>query len=175
MRILVTGGAGFIGSTTSRALLEDGHDVGILENFSRPGSRTNLEWIREVGSPQVFEGSIVDAGLVDDCFFDFKPEAIVHLAAQVAVTFSVEDPRHDFETNALGTLNLLEATRLRTPSARFLFASTNKVYGDLRHLPLLDQGLRYGFQGDLNGIDEETPLDHHSPYGCSKGAAVKSL
>ena len=171
MRVLVTGGAGFIGSSASKTFLAEGHQVGILENFSRPGSRANLEWIRESGSPEVYEGTIVDSVTTRECIQDFKPDAIVHLAAQVAVTLSVDDPRHDFETNAVGTFNLLEATRIAAPSARFIFASTNKVYGDLEYIPLSDLGTRYEFQGDRQGINETTALDFHSPYGCSKGAA----
>ena len=171
MRILVTGGAGFIGSSASKSFLASGHQVGILENFSRPGSRANLDWIKESGLPDVYEGSVADLRIVTDCIRDFRPDAILHLAAQVAVTLSVKDPRHDFETNTVGTFNLLEATRAYVPSAHFIFASTNKVYGDLAYLPLSDSGTRYSFQGIREGIDETTPLDFHSPYGCSKGAA----
>lgn len=171
MRVLITGGAGFIGSSTSRSFLEAGHDVGILENFSRPGSKANLEWIEGSGAPQVYEGSIVNENFIKDTVRDFKPDAVLHLAAQVAVTTSLDNPRHDFETNAIGTFNLLEATRTLVPSARFIFASTNKVYGSLEHLPLIEQGNRYWFGRNSQGLDESTPLDFHSPYGCSKGSA----
>lgn len=171
MRILVTGGAGFIGSAASKSFLTQGHTVGILDNFSRPGSRANLDWVLQSGRPEIYTESIVDSVAVNDCFQDFNPDAIVHLAAQVAVTFSVEDPRHDFEDNVIGTFNLLEATRRFSPSSKFIFASTNKVYGDLGGIPILEHESRYGFGPDLEGIDESTPLDFHSPYGCSKGAA----
>lgn len=171
MRVLITGGAGFIGSATSRYFIGAGHQVAILEDFSRPGSRANLQWVEQNGVPDVYEGSVADSAFVVDCFSDFRPDAIIHLAAQVAVTKSVEDPRTDFETNAIGTFNLLEAMRTRAPLSRLIFASTNKVYGDLEYLSLVEGESRYLFPPGTRGIDELTPLDFHSPYGCSKGSA----
>lgn len=170
---LVTGGAGFIGCNAARRWLDAGHPVVVVDDLSRRGADRNLAWLREQPGDLTFERiDIRDRLAVEDCLARHRDaEVVLHLAAQVAVTTSVEDPRHDFEVNAQGTFNLLEATRRHLPGAVFLYASTNKVYGGLETEGVeLHQG-RYRFRHRPGGIPETQPLDFHSPYGCSKGAA----
>lgn len=173
MRILITGGAGFIGCNVADAFLADGDEVIVLDDLSRPGSDLNLAWLRDrhptvhfiradVRNEQVIHTCVRDAGSVD---------GVIHLAAQVAVTTSVNDPRFDFEVNALGTLNVLEAVRACGIDPVIIYASTNKVYGSVEHLRVAERDGRYTFVDCPEGISEEEPLDFHSPYGCSKGAA----
>jgi len=171
MKLLVTGGGGFIGSNTADHFLNNGHDVVVLDNFSRYGSLINLEWLKQRHGKSL---TILPMDLrndpdklvriVDNCDFVF------HFAGQVAVTTSVADPRDDFENNAVGTFNLLEAVRLSESNPPLVYTSTNKVYGGLKQVPIEESGTRYGFQ-DREGVDESMQLDFHSPYGCSKGVA----
>jgi len=170
LRVLITGGAGFIGVHAAHHFAKK-YDVLILDNCSRQGSESNLRWLQSERPTQVARVDIRNANAVAEVFKNFHPDVVLHLAAQVAVTSSVVDPRHDFEVNALGTLNVLEAVRVYCPRAVFLFASTNKVYGGLEHLDVsMNQG-RYAFTDHPFGVSESEPLDFHSPYGCSKGAA----
>jgi len=174
LKILITGCAGFIGCHLSRYFLErQAHIVGI-DNLSRPGSRANLAWL------QTQSNGNLDFYCQDICSFNdivntFKRHApfdiVIHEAAQVAVTTSTEDPRSDFEINAIGTFNLLEATRLYSPEAFFQYASTNKVYGKMDNVAVVRRNGRYEYRDLPAGISEEFPLDFHSPYGCSKGSA----
>jgi len=174
MKILVTGSAGFIGSAFVQAMaaVPGTQTIGI-DNLSRRGAASNLAWLRQQAPAHVFEQlDITSAPAMNDLLRRHRDaDAIVHLAAQTAVTTSVGDPQHDFETNARGTLNLLEAVRRHAPAAAFLFASTNKVYGSLDHERLVHRGDRYELADRPQGISETCPLDFHSPYGCSKGAA----
>jgi CDP-paratose 2-epimerase len=172
MRILITGGAGFIGSNLTARMMERGHKVRVLDNLSRKGADANLEWLRTLAGHQNLEvrkGDITDESTAHAAMADI--EVVYHLAGQVAVTSSVENPRRDFNENALGTLNLLEAARLCKAPPIFVFSSTNKVYGGLDQLSLAEQATRYAIPELPHGIPEEFPLDFHSPYGCSKGAA----
>lgn len=172
--VLITGGAGFIGSNLAERLLSrPGTHVCIFDNLSRPGAASNLDWLR----------SIARRGQLDFVLGDTRNSSAVrkaaagvaeiyHLAAQVAVTTSLDDPRSDFEVNALGTLNVLEAARLSRPHPFLLFTSTNKVYGSLPRVPVLLDGEHYRARDPrFRGVDERELLDFHSPYGCSKGAA----
>lgn len=172
MRWLITGGAGFIGTNLSASLLENGHDVVVLDDLSRRGSERNLNWLSDRYDCAFVRGDIRDPLVLPRVFKDFPGiDVVSHQAAQVAVTKSVVDPRADFETNALGTLNVLEALRgLETPPT-LLFSSTNKVYGGLDDAEVRLEGARYEFTRLPLGIPESWPLDFHSPYGCSKGAA----
>jgi CDP-paratose 2-epimerase len=170
MRILITGGAGFIGSNAVRYFRGRGDTVTIFDNLSRRGARANLEWLLEAGPLAMAEGDVRDAAAVRAVVAAARPDAVVHLAGQVAVTTSVTDPRTDFEVNAHGTLNVLEAVRGARPEALLIYTSTNKVYGALEGRAVVDGGRRYRF-ADGTAVNEETPLDFHSPYGCSKGAA----
>ena len=171
---LVTGGAGFIGSNLAHRLLSLGRTVRVLDNLSRPGVEHNLQWLRDTHPArlEVVLGDVRDARTVADAVAGTGQ--VFHLAAQVAVTSSLQDPREDFAINALGTLNVLEAVRARPVPPPVLLTSTNKVYGGLEDVPLSVQGQRYlpldpGLRS--RGIGESRPLDFHSPYGCSKGTA----
>ena len=170
MRALITGGAGFIGCNTAKSLGEAGWDVVVLDNLSRAGSEKNLDWLRRQLSFDFVNVDIRNAQKVAEVIVNGHFDVVVHLAAQVAVTTSVLSPRLDFEVNALGTLNVLEAIRCHSPDTIMLNASTNKVYGQLSDISVREGDTRYEFAHQL-GIAETQPLDFHSPYGCSKGAA----
>ncbi len=145
-----------------------------IDNLSRPGSALNLQWLHEIGTERWFfdYGDVRGSHEVDLLFERHSPvQLVVHLAAQVAVTTSVMNPRSDFEINAFGTLNVLEAIRKYSPSAYLIFASTNKVYGGLESIAMEERSERYQFSMLPAGISEDQKLDFHSPYGCSKGAA----
>jgi CDP-paratose 2-epimerase len=172
--ILITGGAGFVGSNLAHRLLSAGHKVRLLDNLSRAGVERNLRWLIET------HGDLVDIEVPDLRNLSIIRHAVrdasqvFHFAAQVAVTSSLDDPLEDFEINARGTLNVLEAIRAAQNPPPLVFTSTNKVYGNLADLEFIKEGTRYAPK-DLSirerGISENRPLDFHSPYGCSKGAA----
>jgi CDP-paratose 2-epimerase len=171
--ILITGGAGFIGSNLADRLAGEGHEIRIYDALSRPGVERNLAWLKRRHGKKVVSivGDIRDEDQVARAAADAK--AVFHFAAQVAVTTSLDDPREDFDINVRGTLNLLDAVRLRTEPVPVIFASTNKVYGDLADFQFDTIHGRYEPRAFLarRGIDESRPLDFHTPYGCSKGAA----
>lgn len=172
--VLITGGAGFIGSNLAEQLLRQPlTHVRIFDNLSRAGVTHNLAWLQSLAGPGKLEfipGDICDARRVLEAAEGVAE--IYHLSAQVAVTHSVENPRHDFEVNACGTFNVLEAARRSREKPFVLFTSTNKVYGALESLEVAADGTHYRAKGsDFRGVTEATPLDFHSPYGCSKGAA----
>ncbi|MBN1586937.1 MAG: GDP-mannose 4,6-dehydratase [Candidatus Omnitrophica bacterium] len=169
LKILITGGAGFIGSNLARHYLKRGEELTILDNLSRPGVERNLQALQR-DFPQL---RFLKTDIRDGQAFPQPVEGqdvVFHMAAQVAVTTSIVDPLADFEVNALGTLNLLEAVRQSRSQPILIYASTNKVYGDLARLPLEVKGLRYEPATGLQSIDESCPLDFHSPYACSKGS-----
>jgi CDP-paratose 2-epimerase len=172
MRALVTGGAGFIGCNLAARLADRGDEVIVFDALSRPGVERNLAWLRYAFPRQIefIQADTRDAAAVREAVA--QADAVFHLAAQVAVTTSLDDPVEDFEINVRGALNVLEAARLRrTP---VIFASTNKVYGDLADLVLELAGDQYRPRDPAvraQGVDERRPLDFHTPYGCSKGAA----
>ncbi len=173
MKWLITGGAGFIGCNTADRLLRDGHRVVIVDNLSRPGSDRNLEWLRERhGDFPFYQLDVRDYPGLSQVLREHQDvDVVLHLAAQVAVTTSVINPREDFAINALGTLNVLEAIRELDLHPIVLYTSTNKVYGALDHIAIVDDGNRYRYRDLPQGVSEHTPLDFHSPYGCSKGVA----
>lgn len=175
MKLLITGGCGFLGSNLAAHALSTGYELCIFDSLYREGSRLNLEWLRTHGDFEFIHGDIRNANDIETTIEKFKPDAIFHLAGQVAMTTSIANPRMDFEVNALGTLNVLEAVRKRCPSACVIYSSTNKVYGDLEQYSYQENELRYTCVEKETGFDEETPLDFHSPYGCSKGAADQYL
>lgn len=173
MRVFITGGAGFIGCNLAQSRLQRGDSVVVFDNLSRPRTQHNLDWLREQAGHdqlQFVHGDVRHFESLRDAVTAARPELIVHLAAQVAVTTSVRNPREDFEINALGTFNVLEAARAQeTPPAVF-YASTNKVYGGMEDAAVVEGATRYAYRDFPNGIDESRPIDFHSPYGCSKGA-----
>ena len=172
MKYLITGGAGFIGVNFARKLAQEDHQVIILDNLSRSMVGENLNWIINA-----FPDSV--QFLYADIRSDFdklrrvidEVDVVYHLAGQVAVTTSVVSPREDFEINALGTFNILEAIRLSESHPVLIFASTNKVYGGMENIKISELSTRYIFENYPNGIPETMNLDFNSPYGCSKGAA----
>jgi CDP-paratose 2-epimerase len=167
---MVTGGAGFIGSNYVQRLLSRGEQVTLLDNFSRAGTPRNLEWLERTFGRDAFRlvrGDVRDASLVAESARG--ADVIVHLAGQVAVTTSVTDPRDDFENNALGTFNVVEAARLSGRSPILIYASTNKVYGGMEDVQVVERGTRWEYEDLPFGAPESQPLDFHSPYGCSKG------
>lgn len=171
MKLLITGGCGFLGSNLASDAIERGDEVVIFDNLYRSGSRENLEWLQGQGKFQLEHGDIRNQNDITRIIQSFKPDVIFHLAGQVAMTTSIANPRMDFEINVLGTHNLLEAVRLYSPEAAVIYSSTNKVYGDLEQYAYRESETRYECIDRPEGFDESTPLDFHSPYGCSKGAA----
>jgi CDP-paratose 2-epimerase len=172
--VLITGGAGFVGTNLARRLLAAGTPVIVFDNLSRPGVERNLLWLREnfKDGLQVEVSDIRDRKTLRKAVQ--QAGQVFHFAAQVAVTTSLVTPLHDFEVNLQGTLNLLEEIRALSNPPSLVFTSTNKVYGGISDLPLRSNCSRYEpleFAVARKGIGEEKPLDFHSPYGCSKGAA----
>ena len=167
---LITGGAGFIGSNYVHRLLGRGEHVTIYDNLSRAGASKNMAWLEETFGKEgsrLIVGDVADAPHLAEAAKD--ADVIVHLAGQVAVTTSVTNPREDFEANALGTFNTLEAARASGRDPVFLYASTNKVYGGMEDVALAEEATRYRYADLEHGCPEAQPLDFHSPYGCSKG------
>jgi CDP-paratose 2-epimerase len=171
--ILITGGAGFIGSNLADRFASEGHEVLVFDALSRPGVERNLDWLKGNHGNRI--ASIVADVRDEDELFRAAAEAkaVFHMAAQVAVTTSLDDPRDDFETNVCGTIHVLDAVRTRAEPIPVIFASTNKVYGDLGDIEFERAGDRYVPKSDVarHGISEARLLDFHTPYGCSKGAA----
>ncbi|MBN1297613.1 GDP-mannose 4,6-dehydratase [bacterium] len=170
MKILITGGAGFIGSNLAEYYLRRGDRVRILDNLSRHGTPANLEYIQGLGGD--FEFIRGDIRNRETCMTAVSGvDTIFHLGAQVAVTTSVVDPVHDFEVNLVGTVNILEAARRNHPKPMIVYTSTNKVYGKMDHIEIGLNNNRWEYANLPTGNPETTPLDFYSPYGCSKGGA----
>ena len=171
-KFAVIGGAGFIGANAAHRLMGLGHEVLIVDNLSRRGTAINLEWLQGEGRCDFVRADIRDAAAMEDFFRSHTDiDTVLHLAGQVAVTTSVKDPREDFEINALGTLNVLEGIRKAGTRPLVIYSSTNKVYGGMEHLAIREDETRYMYSDLPHGISENSALDFHSPYGCSKGAA----
>jgi CDP-paratose 2-epimerase len=170
--VLVTGGAGFVGSNLVSNLLTDKFAVTVFDAFMRAGNKDNVGWLKQ--HPQrsllkVVKGDIRNFSEIETAVAD--ADIIFHLAGQVAVTSSVVDPRTDFDINAVGTFNVLEAARLSGRRPTIVFSSTNKVYGGIEDIAIVEESNRYRLRDFPKGVPETQPLDFHSPYGCSKGAA----
>ncbi|HUG34579.1 MAG TPA: GDP-mannose 4,6-dehydratase [Anaerolineales bacterium] len=168
---LVTGGAGFIGSNYAHRLIQRGERVTLFDNLSRAGAPRNIAWLKDQFGENGFRliaGDVRSADQLAEAARD--ADVIVHLAGQVAVTTSVTNPREDFEANALGTFNALEAARLSGRDPIFLYASTNKVYGGMENVKLIEEPTRWLYADLDHGCPETQPLDFHSPYGVSKGS-----
>jgi CDP-paratose 2-epimerase len=171
VKVIITGGSGFIGCNAAARVLGRSDEAVVLDNLSRPGASRNLEWLRSLGL-QHFSSIDLRNHREIQALLEAHGDAglVLHLAGQTAVTASVADPRADFESNALATFNLLEAMRLTGMRAPLIYASTNKVYGAMEDLRVIPNRRRYSY-ADIAGIDEGRSVDFHSPYGCSKGCA----
>ena len=172
MQVLITGGAGFIGSNAAMYFLNKGYSVTILDNFSRKGSVDNVEWLKKTAKikPEIIKADIgKDFGKLKKIVKD--KDLILHLAGQVAVTNSVLNPRIDFQSNILGTFNILEAIRLNNYNPVLIYSSNNKVYRQLENIKVREKRTRYEFVNLPYGVNESQNVDFHTPYGCSKGAA----
>lgn len=169
-KVFITGGAGFIGCNAAAYFAKKGDKVVVFDNFSRKGTRSNAEWLKQTHPEiEIIEGDIRNPEELEKAIQG--SDVVLHLAAQVAVTTSVVDPREDFEINAIGSFNVLEAARKLPKMPVFLYASTNKVYGGMEDVEVVERNGRYEYKDMLTGVSEERPIDFHSPYGCSKGAA----
>jgi CDP-paratose 2-epimerase len=175
MKYLITGGCGFIGSNLAAEVLKRGEQLIILDNLFRYGSSSNLEWLKSKGDFSYYPFDIRNINDVETVIKKEKPDIVFHLAGQVAMTTSIDNPRLDFETNAMGTFNLMDSLRKYAPNAMVLYSSSNKVYGDFKNLTFVEGETRFSCKEYPQGFDENIPLDFHSPYGCSKGAADQYL
>ncbi len=171
MKYLITGGCGFMGTNLALEVSKRGGELLIFDNFYRVGSYLNYLWLKEQTNFKFYHGDIRNREDIELLIKDEKPDVIFHLAGQVAMTTSIKNPRLDFEINALGTFNLLDAVRKFSPDSIIIYSSTNKVYGDLEWVRYNETESRYTTPDFPNGFPETIPLDFHSPYGCSKGSA----
>lgn len=170
MRYLITGGCGFLGSNLAAEVLKKGDELFIFDNLYRTGTEENLKWLKSLGDFKFYHSDIRSYNDVEYAVRDCKPDVLFHLAGQVAMTTSLDNPRFDFEVNVLGGNNVLEAVRKFSPHTIVTYSSTNKVYGDLEWITYEETQTRYKAVNYNNGFDEKIPLDFKSPYGCSKGA-----
>lgn len=172
MRWFITGGAGFIGCNAATRLSRDGHEVVVFDNLARKGTNLNARSLSHQPGVRLHKGDVRNYEALCRALRGEGPcDVVLHLAGQVAVTASVVDPRTDFESNALGTFNVCEAVRNYARDAIFLNASTNKVYGPMEDLMIVERDGRYAYADTPWGVSEKRPVDFHTPYGCSKGAA----
>jgi len=171
MKYLITGGCGFLGSNLASEVLRRDEELIIFDNLYRIGSFSNLEWLKTQRDFKFIHGDIRNREDIENLIRQEKPDVIFHLAGQVAMTTSIQNPRLDFEVNALGTFNLLDSVRKFSPESIVVYSSTNKVYGDLEWVNYGETETRYIAPEFPNGFPENMPLEFHSPYGCSKGSA----
>ena len=170
MSYLVTGGCGFVGSNLTAELIRRGEDVIVVDNFTRPGTHINRDWLQSIGNFHFYHADTRNAHDLEPIFRKHRIDCIFHLAGQVAMTTSLENPRRDFEVNVLGSINILECVRVLAPDATVVYASSNKVYGELEDCVLLELPTRWEPK-DQKSVDEHYRLEFYTPYGCSKGAA----
>jgi CDP-paratose 2-epimerase len=175
MKVLITGGLGFLGSNLAHYALTKGDDVLVIDNLFKPKNKENLPWLSSFKNFRFEKKDVTKWDEISSEIKKFQPDVIFHAAGQVAMTTSIANPRIDFEINALGTFNVLEAVRLFSPKSAILFSSSNKVYGDLENIEYTESETRYTAKDFPNGFDETLPLEFHSPYGCSKGAGDQYL
>jgi CDP-paratose 2-epimerase len=159
-----------VGCNLTAELIRRGEQVMVLDNLARPGSPTNLTWLRKLGNFEFFHADTRNCHDLEPIFRKHKVDCVFHLAGQVAMTTSLENPRRDFEVNVMGSINLLECVRAMAPEATVVYASSNKVYGELDEAELVQKPTRYEPAGKKE-IDERARLEFFTPYGCSKGAA----
>ncbi|HRC90273.1 MAG TPA: GDP-mannose 4,6-dehydratase, partial [Bacteroidales bacterium] len=151
MRFLITGGCGFLGSNLAYNILDKNEELFVFDNLSRFGSEKNLKWLKRQGEFKFYQSDIRNQSKVEDCIKKIKPDVIFHLAGQVAMTTSIENPRLDFEVNALGTLNVLESVKKYCPNSLIIYSSTNKVYGDLEYFAYEETETHYICKEHPNG------------------------
>jgi CDP-paratose 2-epimerase len=175
MKYLITGGCGFIGSNLAAEVLKRGEELVVFDNLFRFGSGLNLEWLKQKGEFKYYPFDIRNLNDIETVIKEEQPDVVFHLAGQVAMTTSISNPRLDFEINAMGTFNLLDSIRKYSPDTMILYSSSNKVYGDFEDLTFEEKETRYTCKEYPNGFGESLPLNFHSPYGCSKGAADQYL
>lgn len=171
MKLLINGGCGFLGSNLASHAIENGYSVTVFDNMSRLGSDRNREWLNSLGKYTFIHGDTRNKNDVENVIREGQFDAVFHLAGQVTMTKSITDPYKDFEVNAMGAMNVLDALRKYSPQTGIIFSSTNKVYGDLEDYTYEETPTRYICKEFPNGFDESVPLDFRSPYGCSKGCA----
>lgn len=170
-KILITGGAGFIGSNTAFYFSKKGWKIYLIDNLSRKGSENNLLNLKKNIKNKFYKVDTSNFKKVSKIIKNIKPNLLIHCAGQVTVTKSVINPRNDFNSNALGSFNILESIRLFSNKTKFINISTNKVYGDVLNQKVTEINQRYDYSGKTTSINEDYPLDLYSPYGCSKGIA----
>ena len=175
MKVLITGGCGFLGSNLAASYLHEEAEVVVVDALFRRGSVANLVWLENQAASGQLHFVQVDLANAEDVMAVFRRHApfdyVCHVGGQVAMTASLQDPSRDLQTNVLGTFNVLEAVRALSPEALIAYSSTNKVYGDLRNLTYKETDTRYFLPDYPQGLDESLPLDFSTPYGCSKGSA----
>jgi CDP-paratose 2-epimerase len=175
MKVLITGGCGFLGSNLAASYLQEGAEVIVVDALFRRGSAANLAWLEQQAAPGRFhfiQADLAESEAVMAVFRRHAPfDYICHVGGQVAMTTSLTDPARDLQTNVLGTFAVLEAARALSPEALIAYSSTNKVYGDLEGLRYEETPTRYRLPDHPDGLDEALGLDFSTPYGCSKGAA----
>jgi CDP-paratose 2-epimerase len=175
MKVLITGGCGFLGSNLAASFLNEEAEVVVVDALFRQGSAANLNWLEQLAKPRrlhFIQADLADGEAVQAVFRRHAPfDYICHVGGQVAMTTSLQDPARDLQTNVLGTFHVLEGTRRWSPDALIAYSSTNKVYGDLEWLRYEETETRYFLPDHPNGLDESLCLDFSTPYGCSKGAA----
>lgn len=175
MKYLITGGAGFVGSNLAKEVLKRNEELFVFDNLYRFGSSSNLDDLRKQGNFKYYPLDIRNLNDIEMVIKEVKPDFVFHLAGQVAMTTSIQNPRLDYEINALGTFNLLDSIRKYSPETVVLYSSTNKVYGDFEYLHFKEENTRYSCIEFPKGFPETITLDFHSPYGCSKGSADQYL
>ena len=171
MRYLITGGCGFLGSNIAAEVLRRREELAVFDNLSRLGATENLKWLESQGDFRFIHADVRNRDDVVRAVRGYRPDILYHLAGQVAMTTSIDNPRMDFEVNVLGTFNVLEAVREHSQGCGVLYSSTNKVYGDLEWLEYEETDTRYVCTRYPNGFPETIPLEFRSPYGTSKGSA----
>lgn len=171
MKILITGGCGFLGSNLALETFKRNDELFIFDNLYGEHCKDNFEWLKSKGDFKFYNSDVRKSEEVNRIVKDIKPEIIFHLAGQVAMTTSIANPKIDFEINAIGSFNVLDAVKTLSPESIVIYSSTNKVYGDLKWLEYKESVTRYVCDDFPDGFPETIPLEFHSPYGCSKGCA----
>jgi len=176
MKILITGGGGGGGGGGGRRFLnKTTHEIFVLDNMSRIGANLNYNWLSKNRKIRFYKIDIRNYKKISSKIKNIKPDFILHFAGQVTMTKSIENPRNDFSINVIGTMNIIESIRIFSPKSKIIYSSTNKVYGDLSTLKYVEKKTRYVLKNHKQSIDEKTPLNFQSPYGCSKGSAEQYI